>query len=57
MKWIKLTVLQFFKEISYWTLDVSRTGSYEISVVRLSVFPSVRQSVTKFSQDWIISFS
>ena len=36
----------------YWTLDVSRTASYEIALVRLSVFPSV----TKFSQGWIISF-
>ena len=34
------------------TLDVSGTASYEITLVRLPVRPSV----TKFSQDWIISF-
>ena len=36
----------------YSTLDVSRTASYEITLARLSACPSV----TKFSQDWIISF-
>ena len=39
-------------ELKYWTLDVSRTLSYEITLVRLFACPSV----TKFSQDWIISF-
>ena len=33
-------------------LDVSLTVSYEITLVRLSVRPSV----TEFFQDWIISF-
>ena len=41
-------------------LDVSWTASYEITLVGLSVPPSVRPSVspsaTRFSQDWIISF-
>ena len=36
----------------FWTLDVSRTAFYQITLVR----PSIRPSVTKFSQDWIISF-
>ena len=36
----------------FWTLDVSGTASYEITLVRLPVRPSV----TKSSQDWIISF-
>ena len=36
----------------YWTLDVSRTASYEITLVRLSVRPSV----TKFCQNCIFSF-
>ena len=44
----------------FWTLNVSRTASYEITLVRLSIYasvhPSVRPSVTKFSQDWIIGF-
>ena len=52
-------------EKAFWTLDVSRTESYEIPLVRLSVHLSVclsvrlsnRPFVTKFSQDWIISFS
>ena len=43
-----------------WTLDASQTASYEITLVRLSIFLSVRLSVlpsiTKLSQDWIISF-
>ena len=54
--------------IHFWTLNVSRTASYEITLVclsvclsvHLSVYPSVHLSVslsvTKFSQDWIISF-
>ena len=42
--------------IGCWTIDVSRTASYEITLVCLSVCPSVRMSVTTFSQDWIISF-
>ena len=45
---------------SFWTLGISWTAFYEITLVRLyirsSVYPSVRPSVTKFSQDWIISF-
>ena len=52
-------------EKAFWTLDVSLTESYEINLVHLSVHLSVclsvllsdRPSVTKFSQDWIISFS
>ena len=35
----------------FWTLNVSRTASYEITLVRLSVRLSVRPCVTKFSQD------
>ena len=35
---------------NYWTLEVSRTVPYEITLVRLSVRPSV----TKFCQDWLI---
>ena len=38
----------------FWTLDFIRAASFEITLVRLSVPPSVRLSV-KFSQDWIIS--
>ena len=37
------------------TFEVSRTASYEIDLVVLSVRPPLRMS--KFSQDWIISFS
>ena len=52
-------------EKAFWTLDVSRTEFCEITLVRLSLHLSVRlsvrlfdcPSVTKFSQDWIISFS
>ena len=29
----------------YWTLDVSQTASYEITLVRLLVFPSVCLSI------------
>ena len=51
---ILLLVLLFFYSylFSFWRLDVCRTGSYEITLVRLSIRPSV----TKFSPDWIISF-
>ena len=38
--------------MNFWTLNVSWTTSYEITLVPLFVYPSV----TKFSQDWIISF-
>ena len=38
----------------HWTFEVSRTASYEIDLVVLSVRPPLRMS--KFSQDWIISF-
>ena len=34
--------------LNFWALYVSRTASYETTHIRLSV--------TKFSQDWIISF-
>ena len=52
------------KICEYWTLDVSRTASYELTLVGLSVClsigsfvrRSVHSSVTKFSQDWIVSF-
>ena len=40
----------------YCTLNDSRTACYEITLVPLSVCLSVRPSVTKFSQDWFISF-
>ena len=36
---------------SYWTLNVSQRASCEITLVRLSVCPSL-----KISQDWMISF-
>ena len=36
----------------FWRLNVSRTVSYEITLI----CPSFRPSVTKVSQDWIISF-
>ena len=39
--------------ILYWTLNVSWTASYEIT---LSVRLFVCLSVAKFSEDWIISF-
>ena len=55
---LQLSKLNFFSSNFYfWTLDVSRTASYEITLVHLSVlYPSLRPSVTKFSQDWFISF-
>ena len=40
----------------YWTLDVSRKASYEVTFVRLSVRLSLCPSVTKCSENWIISF-
>ena len=52
---IKKFIYLAFGEKTYklfWTLDVSRTVSYEITLICLSVRPSV----TKVSQDWIISF-
>ena len=42
------------KNDGYWTLDVSWAASLKITLVHLSVRPSVLQS--KFSQDWIVSF-
>ena len=39
-----------------WTLDFSWTTSNETTLVRFYVYLSVRPSVTKFSQDRIISF-
>ena len=48
------------KFFCFWTLDVSRTVSYEVNPVHLSVCSPVRlsvhPSVTKFFQDLIISF-
>ena len=41
-----------FHIVLYWTLDVSWTASYEITLVR----PSVCPTVYKFSQEQIISF-
>ena len=41
---------------TYWTLAVSWAASYEITFFRLAVCLSVCLPVTKFSQDWIISF-
>ena len=32
----------------FWTLDISQTASYEITLIRLSVRLSVRQSVSPF---------
>ena len=32
-------------DIQFWTLDVSQTVSYEITLARLSVCPSVRPFV------------
>ena len=43
-------------ETDFCTLDVSQTASYEITPVCPSVCLSFHPSVTKFSQDWIISF-
>ena len=43
-------------KFSFWTLDVTRTAFYDITLVRSSVRLSVRPSVTKFSSDCIISF-
>ena len=43
-------------ETGFCTLDVSQTASYEITAVCPSVCLSFHPSVTKFSQDWIISF-
>ena len=56
---IKKFIYLAFGEKTYklfWTLDVSRTVYYEIILVCLSFRLSVRPSVTKVSQDWIISF-
>ena len=55
---MKMSLLVFKFGFYYWTLGVSRTAPYEISrpSVRLFVRLSVRWSVTKFSQDRIISF-
>ena len=55
---MKMSLLVFKFGFYYWTLGVSRTTPYEISrpSVRLFVRLSVRWSVTKFSQDRIISF-
>ena len=36
-------------KFSFWTLDVTRTAFYDITLVRSSVRLSVRPSVTKFS--------
>ena len=40
----------------YWMLHVKWTASYEITLLHLSICLSVHQSITKFSQDWIIGF-
>lgn len=45
--WIKIN--------SYWSFDVSQTASYEITLIHLAVCPPVGPSVTKFSQDLVIS--
>ena len=37
-----VTCVITFSKFDYWTLDVSRTAYYEITLVRLSVRPSVR---------------
>ena len=43
----------------FWTLNVSWMASCEITLVCLPIRPSIRlsirPSVTKFPQDWIIS--
>ena len=43
---------EILKIINFWTLDVSGTASYGITLL----CPSVRPSITKFSQDWFIFF-
>ena len=49
--WLRLNhTLSLDFAIYFWMLDVNRMASYEITR------PSARPSVTKFSQDWIISF-
>ena len=42
-----------YNVLFFWTSDLSRTASNEISLVCLSVCLSLRLSVGKFSQDWI----
>ena len=42
----------FLQDLWFWTLDVSRTASYEITLIRPSVRLSVLPPVTKFSQDF-----
>ena len=42
----KRKVCKYKSLIWLWTLDVSRTASYEITLVRLSVRPSVRPSLS-----------
>ena len=37
--------IYLFQEQLCWTLDVSRTASYEITLIRPSVRPSVRPSL------------
>ena len=49
-----LSLLCYFFVFSdrFWTLDVSRAAAYEIT----AILPPVCLPITKFFQDWIISF-
>ena len=49
-----ITLKGDISDVYFWTRDVSRTASYEITLVPLSVGLSL--SFLKLSQDWIISF-
>ena len=64
INWYPLVLLKFVLLLPwwkvYWMLDVSQTASNEITLICLSVCLaiglSIHLSITKFSQDWIISF-
>ena len=42
-----VSVISRLKEFFYWTLNVSRTASYEITLVRLSIRLSFRPSLPR----------
>ena len=42
--------------LNFWTLDVSRAAFFEITPARPFVRLSVRPSIAKFPQDWIVCF-
>ena len=57
---IKLGLVIFGEESSlgiraYWTLDVSRRASYEITLVRLSVCPSVCPSLSFLKIGYLVT--